>query len=295
MNSDLARENIENLKENEDYTFSKTNFGKVTLEHYTFLKEPICVYDEIIIDNEALNDFKAAFISVLKDYQTCKKILFVGLGNRDFNADALGPMVVEKLKFVENTYFFIPRVSGQTGMNSSELVKMLVEKYQIDLVIVIDSLSAIHSDALYSMVQINNYGLAPGSGVGALNGAITKETIHSDVIAIGVPCVIKTSHLINEFYRYLESYFYETLHDKGSILKVGRRKVYQGDLDLESKKFLLGQVGLLSVQERLSCIEEIMEPIAKNFIVTSKSIDEKVSELAYMISESLNFWLQNRF
>lgn len=295
MNSDLARENIENLKENVDYTFSKSHFGKIILEHYTFLKQPACIYDEILIEKEHEEDFKKAFQFVLKPYLNYQRILIVGLGNRHFNADALGPFVVEQIKWVDQVYLFIPRVSGQSGMDSGEQVKLLVDHYSIDLVIVIDSLAALHSNALYSMVQINDYGLAPGSGVGGVHKALTQETLNAKVIAIGVPCVIKTSHLINEFYRYCESYFYESLYVKDTLLKVGPRKLYQGELPLEKKRFLLGQIGLLNNKERLACIEEIMEPIAKNYVVTSKVIDEEVIFLAKCISSSLNDCLKNRF
>ena len=73
------------------------------------------------------------------------------------------------------------------------------------------------------------------------------------------------------------------------------RKLYQGELPLEKKRFLLGQIGLLNNKERLACIEEIMEPIAKNYVVTSKAIDEEVTFLAKWISSSLNDCLKNRF
>ena len=284
-NTDLARERLEHLKENIDYRFEKKEIGTILLEQYDFLTDPKGHYDELILKEYNLEDLQKVFQQLLTPYLNCQKILVVGLGNASFNADALGPKIVNKMEVIQDRlYLLIPRVKGQSGMESAKLVKAIVDLYHIDLVIVIDALSAIHSDALYHTIQINTMGIAPGSGVGNYTMAINEEYLKCKVLAIGVPCVIKVSHLINEFYHYSEGFFAENMNDKSTLLKVQRQHTYKGKLSHEQNKELFGQVGVLSSDDRYQLIEEIMEPIHKNYIITSKDIDERVEVLSNMIS-----------
>lgn len=284
-NSDLARERLEHLKENVDYSFNKIEINSIVIEQYDFLTDPKGHYDELILSHYQQDDLQQAFNCLLKPYQHYQRILIVGLGNAHFNADAIGPRIVSKMEVVEERLFlFIPRVKGQTGMESAKLVKEIVSLYNIDFVIVIDSLAAIHSDALYQTIQINTMGLQPGSGVNNFTIAINEEYLGCKVLAIGIPCVIKVSHLINEFFHYAEGFFKESLTDHSSILKVQRHKTYQGKLDDQRKTFLLGQIGMLNREERYQLIEEIMEPIHKNYVITGKDIDYRVEVLSNMIS-----------
>lgn len=284
-NTDLAREQLEHLKENEDYKFNKLTFNDVTLEQYDFFQEPKGHYDEIILNDYQQDDLLEAFKVVMTPYLPAQRILVVGLGNADFNADAIGPKIVGKMEMnLDHLYLFIPRVKGQTGLESAEMVKSIVEKYQIDLVIAIDSLSAIQSDALYKTIQINDIGIRPGSGVGNYTTAINEAYLGCKVIAVGIPCVIKVSNLINEFFKYVEGFFSENLQGGQNILKVVRKDPYQGELDDEKKQFLMGHLGTLHHDERYHLIEEIMNPINKNYVITSKDIDYRIEILSNMIS-----------
>ena len=86
-------------------------------------------------------------------------VLIVGLGNRQVTPDALGPYVVENLcvtRHIVKEYgkyamgmehanlvsAIIPGVMGQTGMETVEIVKGVVEETSPDLVIAIDALAA---------------------------------------------------------------------------------------------------------------------------------------------------------
>ncbi len=284
-NTDLAREQLEHLKENEDYTFNKQVFNCILLEQYDFLCEPHGHYDEIILNEHNTKDLLEAFKVVMIPYLPRERILVVGLGNADFNADAIGPKIVSKMEIIlDHLYLFIPRVKGQTGLESAEMVKSIVDEYDIDLVIVIDSLSAIQSEALYKTIQINNIGIRPGSGVGNYTTAIDEAYLNCKVVAIGIPCVIKVSHLINEFYKYVEGFFSENLKGNENLLKVVRTKPYEGKLDEKQKQYLMGHLGMLSNEERYTLIEEIMNPINKNYVITSKDIDIHIEILSNMIS-----------
>lgn len=287
-NTDLARERLTHLKENKDYTFNKIEFNSVTLEQYDFLTTPKGHYDELIFLEYQQEDIYKAMFYILEKYQMYKKILIVGLGNASFNADAIGPLIVSKMEVVlDRLFLFIPRVKGQTGMESALMIKSMVDVHQIDLVIAIDSLSAIDSDSLYQTIQMNTMGIQPGSGVGNHTMAINKEYLGCEVLAIGVPCVIRISHLINEFYQYAEGFFSENLNDHTNILKVVRTNPYQGILDDERKTFLFGQLGMLQHDDRYQLIEEIMNPINKNYVVTSKDIDHRIDILSNILSYCL--------
>ena len=83
--------------------------------------------------------------SVIPDWEKEKSILVVGLGNREVTADALGPHVAEQLfvnrhvmlQFGKAAYHkermhqiscLVPGVTAQTGMESAEIVRGVVEQ-----------------------------------------------------------------------------------------------------------------------------------------------------------------------
>ncbi len=286
--TDLARESISHLKNNVDYSFHEQKFGSVTLEHYEFFSKPKGLYYEMVFENLVESDLSDAFNHVLKPYRRKKRVLFVGLGNIKFNADAIGPLVIQNLDPVENRIFlFIPRVKGQTGMDTATMVKQMVKAYQIDLVVAIDSLCAIDTNSLFQTIQINTIGITPGSALGNNNSSITKDYLKCDVLVIGVPCVIKVSSLINEFFKDIEGFFYESLHDASTILKVGKKEGYNGHLDKKSRTLLLGEIGQLHNSERLHLIHDVIRPINKDLVVTTKEVDKACNDLAITISKCL--------
>lgn len=78
-----------------------------------------------------------------------KNILIVGLGNEEYSPDALGPKTAKMInatkhlnkKSKKNVAVIYPNVMSKTGMETSDIVKAIVDKEQIDLVIAIDSLA----------------------------------------------------------------------------------------------------------------------------------------------------------
>ena len=92
-------------------------------------------------------------------------VLIVGLGNRQVTPDALGPYVVDNLcvtRHIVKEYgkyamgmehanlvsAIVPGVMGQTGMETVEIVKGVVDETKPDLVIAIDALAARNSRRL---------------------------------------------------------------------------------------------------------------------------------------------------
>lgn len=139
-----------------------------------------------------------------------RKILVVGLGNKNITADSLGPVVVDNLRvnrhiFNESGYdcglcAINPGVMADTGMETADIVKGVSSQICPDIIIAIDALSARSMDRLNSTIQLADTGIKPGSGVGNHRQGLTKENIGFPVMAIGVPTVIDgmTPKNINE-------------------------------------------------------------------------------------------------
>lgn len=248
---------------------------------YITLEAPSLALPDEDFHSEVSEKIKEFVGKMLPDTMEKKKLLVVGLGNRQVTPDALGPYVVDNL-FVTRHIFLeygkyalsntecvsaiVPGVMGQTGMETVEIVKGVVQETHPDAVIVIDALAARSSKRLNRTIQIADTGIHPGSGVGNHRNAITKESLGIPVIAIGVPTVIDAATIANDamesFLRELEN----TEKMKGISL------VMQG----------------YSSQEKYELIKELIHPCLHGMFVTPKDIDETVKYLSYTISEGLN-------
>ncbi len=133
-----------------------------------------------------------------------KRILVAGLGNRFITSDALGPKVCDDilvtahyyanedqqmLKGTRNVAVIQPGVMGQTGLESLSIIRGLVNSYHPDLLIAVDALATRNIARINRVIQINNTGIQPGSGVGNHRSALNKESLGIPVIAIGVATV----------------------------------------------------------------------------------------------------------
>lgn len=140
-----------------------------------------------------------------------KKIMVVGLGNREVTPDSLGPKVIDNLyvtrhllregivKDVKEISAVCPGVMAQTGIETQVFLKSICRDIRPDIVIVVDALAAVEAVRLNSTIQICDTGIAPGSGVGNNRSKINEETIGAKVVAVGVPTVISMSALLSQF------------------------------------------------------------------------------------------------
>lgn len=154
---------------------------------------------------DGLNSLTSLLKSMLPDKMD--SALVVGLGNTDITADALGPRVSSKIiatRHVKATnnelfrdFFSVASVAtgviGNTGIESAELVKGIVEQIKPSVVITVDALAASSADRLGTTVQLSDTGISPGSGVGNHRCEISRSTLNVPVIAIGIPTVVSTS------------------------------------------------------------------------------------------------------
>ena len=155
----------------------------------------------------------AEYLKELFDTEAEKSVLVVGLGNRDVTPDALGPKTVgnlmitrhvvkeygkvalgkEKVNLVSG---IVPGVMAQTGMESFEIIKGIIEETKPDLVVAIDALAARSSKRLNRTIQISDAGIHPGSGVGNHRNSLTKESLGIPIVAIGVPTVVDAATIV---------------------------------------------------------------------------------------------------
>lgn len=203
----------------------------------------------------------------LPEKEDGQSILIIGLGNRNVTPDALGPLVVDHLDITRHLVkeygkyalggeadrivsAVVPGVMGQTGMETVEIVRGIVEETEPDFVIAIDALAARSVRRLNRTIQIADTGIAPGSGVGNHRNAITEETVGVPVIAIGVPTVVDAATIVGDS---IEEYVAKC-RDEGMR---------------ENK-------------------EHLIPPYLYGMFVTPKDIDETMERTSYTISEALN-------
>ena len=140
-------------------------------------------------------------------------VLVAGLGNREVTPDALGPRVIDNMMITRHVlkefgkYAFgeeevssvsgiVPGVMAQTGMESQEIIRGIVEETKPDVMIAIDALAARSTKRLSRTIQITDTGINPGSGVGNHRHGLSKDTVGIPVIAIGVPTVVDAATIV---------------------------------------------------------------------------------------------------
>lgn len=138
---------------------------------------------------------------MINKMKNIKSVLAVGLGNPSITPDSLGPRVLNQIevnRHLENEKKYnisaiIPGVMGQTGMESSDIIKAIVDDFKPDLVIVVDALACSRLERICKSIQFGG-SINPGSGIYNNRKELSKENLGCEVIAIGIPtvCDLKT-------------------------------------------------------------------------------------------------------
>lgn len=243
-------------------TMGKPRGTYISIEADQMMEEDSDYHREISeIFSEQLKNF------LPKQYQK-KKILVIGLGNREVTPDALGPKVIDQLFITRHLleefgkYMveleeccsisgIVPGVMAQTGMETVEILQGVVTQTKPDIVIAVDALAARSIKRLNRTIQITDTGIIPGSGVGNYRNAITREHLGIPVIAVGIPTVVDAATIVADFCTGL----------------------------MENKQEL---------EEMEETVRGMIPPKLNAMYVTSKDIDEAVNRLSYTISEGLN-------
>ena len=126
-------------------------------------------------------------------------MLVVGLGNRAVTPDALGSKTVEGLlvtgHLAEQFACFravtalCPGVKGQTGMESLDVVRGVLDRVRPSCLIAVDALAAADAAHIGRVVQLSDAGIQPGSGVGNRRAQLSRASLGLPVLAMGVPTV----------------------------------------------------------------------------------------------------------
>ncbi len=144
-------------------------------------------------------------------------LLVVGLGNADITPDALGPAVAGKLlatrhlrheltdaeaefaalRQLRPVSVIANGVLAQTGIETAELIRSLLDTIQPAAIIAVDALACSDAARLGTTIQISDAGIAPGSGVQNRRTALTEASLGVPVFAIGVPTVIDLHSLLH--------------------------------------------------------------------------------------------------
>lgn len=322
IRTDLVLETIENNNSNIETKTSEHGNIKVTKvivdkDTSALINKKEGTYITIefddVTDTDNRNKVEEVFISELKDLlkeMSIKEddpILIIGLGNEKSTPDSLGPKVIENVLVTrhlfligENTEEGIrctsalnPGVMVTTGIETSDLVKSVASDIKPSLVIVVDALAASSISRINKSIQITDTGIHPGSGVGNKRKEINCYTLGVPTIGIGVPTVVESSTIVYDTINYLFkhiSYIKENQNKNKLIFTRNNylEKIKDKTLSIEEQKSILGLIGELSDSEKKNLINEVLNSINYNFIVTPKEVDFQIDCLADLLSNGIN-------
>ena len=233
--TDLAAEDLENegKSEVENYNVGNLNVQKIVLDetnakkygkkegiYYTITTDAI-----IDLEHDLATEVSITLAKILEDiyeeYNLTQEsyILILGLGNDEITPDSLGPKAVKNIFVTKHLAdlgqldeglgiigAIAPGVMGQTGIETSDIIRALVKKTKPELVLVIDALASRSLHRVNRTVQISTAGINPGSGVGNKRKEISYKTLGVPVVAIGVPTVVDIASIFYD----IKDFFNET-------------------------------------------------------------------------------------
>ena len=268
---------------------------------------------EDVTDSENQKKLIQIFAEELKNMISQQNIkeddmcLVIGLGNEKSTPDALGPLVISQTLVTNYIYLYgdldegfrrvcavAPGVMGETGIETSDLLKSIVDTIKPGFVITVDALAASTVTRVNKTIQMTDSGINPGSGVGNKRKEISKEILGIPTIAIGVPTVVDAASIVNDTINYLYDHFaYQAANINNPAIKLTANVNYlklskKYKITKEEKEKILGMVGTLSETETKELIYEILNPIGYNLMVTPKEEDFVISKLVEVISSGLN-------
>ena len=266
-------------------------------------------------DHDDAKKMEKALLKVLlelieKHNLTGKKCLVIGLGNVNVTPDSLGPYVLDnvivtrhlfELGTVHEGYSevsgFSPGVMGNTGIETFDIIKSVVDRIDIDYVIVVDALAAAAISRVNKTIQVTDAGINPGSGVGNARKEISKVTLGKPVIAIGVPTVVDAVTITNDVIDYMMKYLGDELtkdnQKKPSLTPNLKKYEDMSEPSDQIKKQFFGEVGSLTYEEKKALIDQVLTPSGYNMMVTPKEVDADIEDLAHIIATSIDLALHS--
>jgi len=205
--------------------------------------------------------------------KNARTVLVTGLGNRSVTPDALGPRTVERVlvtrhmdgclpqdvsKRMSSVCAAAPGVLGVTGIETAEVLRGMAQHVRPDAIIAVDALAARDSGRICSTIQVADTGIAPGSGVGNHQKALTRETLGAPVIAVGVPMVVYAATIASDA--------------MGALIRSG------GATQQEEETLT-------------TCVQRVVSERLGEMIVTPREVDALVERMAGIVAEGINLAL----
>ena len=234
------------------------------------------------------------------------KCLFIGLGNAKSTPDSLGPKVSKDIIVTKHIYdlgdlddkyrvvsLITPGVTGSTGIETSDIIESIVKKTKPDFIVAVDALASGSIDRVNKTIQMTDTGIHPGSGIGNARREISKDTISIPVLAIGVPTVVDASVIVSDTINYMyKHYAFNKEYSKNPKSKLTFNNVNYLNknivINTKDKEDLFGLIGKLNSDEVKILINEVLNPIGYNLMVTPKEIDFVIDKLSMLISSVVN-------
>lgn len=261
--------------------------------------------------NVVLNVFKDEFSLLLNEigFKKNMKVLVVGLGNYKSTPDAVGPRTLKNILVtshlfslgeVEDGYcdvsIFEPFVTGETGIDTRDIICALKDKIKPDLIIFVDALATVAIDRVNRSIQLSDSGINPGSGVCNARGVLDSNFLGCEVIVVGIPTVMDSLTIVSDTINYMFKKFSYEKKKKSPIDKMKVSVDYsqsKDELSLEEKEKLFGIVGTLDDDKMRQLLFEVLSPLKYNFMVTTKEIDYFVDKISLLIGKGINMSLHN--
>ena len=270
-----------------------------------------------VTDSSNYEKVKKVFVRELNNLLNLLKIdkkascLIIGLGNSKSTPDSLGPLTINNI-IVTNHLFeldelsseyrrvsvLVPGVMGQTGLETSDVISSIVNKFKPDFIILIDALASQSVERVNKTIQMTDTGIHPGSGIGNSRKEISYETLNIPCIAIGVPTVVDAITIVSDTINYMHKHYtYSKLNINNPLNKLMayspnylKEKI---ELNKKDKETLLGIVGTLEENEIKQLLFEVLSPIGYNMMVTPKEVGFLIEKLSSLIGIGINETLHN--
>lgn len=276
---DINITDVKVIDERGEEIIGKPKGSYITIEIPEFVH-----YDTDSMEN--VSKVLAKTLSPLIKLEDSMTALVVGLGNWDVTPDAVGPKVVSKLMITRHLKELVPNsidegirpvcgispgVLGTTGMETSEIIKGVVEKVKPNLVICVDALASRRMQRVNKTIQISSTGISPGAGVGNKRTEISERTIGVPVIAVGIPTVVDAATLANDTI--------DIVIDQMTAEAKAGGKFFE-------------MLGSIDREEKEKMIKEVLHPYVGDLMVTPKEVDMVIESVAKILANGINIALQ---
>ena len=265
-----------------------------------------------ITDTDNYNRVKDVVIDELKNLLKKIKInksdscLFIGLGNSKSTPDSLGPKVSKDIIVTRHIFdlgeldkkyrvvsALTPGVKGTTGIETHDIIESVVNKIKPDFIVAVDALASGSVDRVNKTIQMTDTGIHPGSGIGNARKEISESTIGIPVIGIGVPTVVDASVIVSDTINYMyKHYAFNKEYSKNPKSKLTFNNINYLNKNIiinnKDKEDLFGLIGKLNSDEIKILINEVLNPIGYNLMVTPKEIDFVIDKLSMLLATSIN-------